>query len=771
MHLDAQERQFCCPACRTVAEIIHQDGLEDYYRLRETPGNRPDSAGQTTHPFDNPAFARSLVTPSASGDCAANFAVEGLHCAACAWLIESRLNHLPGVHAAQVSLNDQSLGLQWNPAKHTLGQLAQTVEALGYRLSPWHPEALLELQQRENRSSLQRLGIAGLAMMQTGMLAAALYTGGDAMEREWRELFRWVSLVFTLPVATWSAWPFYRNAINGLRQGVATMDLPVALAISGAFLASIIGTVLHTTHVYFDSVAMFTFLLLTGRHIEMRLRHRNRQQSLIRSNSLPWQAERLTRQGDSHTETVPALSLQAGDRVLVKPGAAVPVDGVIVHGQSSVSEAVLTGEPMPLHRTTGDTVLAGSINHEQALIVEAITSQPSSRVALMQQHLQQALSAKPTTVQLADRWSSVFVMVVIACAAATAAAWWNSGLDQAMAATLAVLVASCPCALSLATPTALTAATHALARRGALITRAHVLETLPHVQRAFFDKTGTLTRGEIRIQETRLAGKLDADDCLRIAASLEQHSSHPIANAFRHPHASPAHNIAQHTGLGVSGTVNGVVYRLGQATWLHAPAPDKQAHWVGLADPEQVLAWFALGDQLRDDAQPAITALQHAGISTGLLTGDRSSQGPAIARQLGMNSVQTGASPDDKQSVIAQEQARNARVMMVGDGVNDAAVLNRADVSFAMAGATPLARLQSDVLLIKDELGLIVTTYKTALRTRRIIRQNLFWAAAYNISVIPLAAMGFVPPWLAAIGMSASSLLVTCNAMRLTRMP
>jgi len=766
--IDGQSRAFCCPACQTVAGIIHHNGLDNYYRLRDKPGNRPEHSDDDAHPFDNPEFQSQLVNTDAAQHCSARLAVEGLHCAACAWLIESRLQHRDGVLDAHVSLSDQSLWIHWKPGSQSLGRLARDVEQLGYRLSPWHPEALLQMQHRENRSSLQRMGVAGLAMMQTGMMAAALYAGDDgSMEARWRDLFRWVSLLFTLPVATWAAWPFYRNALAGLRERTATMDLPVSLAIAGAFLASVIGTLWHSEHVYFDSVAMFTFLLLAGRHLEMRLRHRNRQHSLIRSSTLPWQAHRVEDSG--HTSTVPAISLSAGDRVQVLPGEAIPLDGIIESGQSSISEAVLTGESLPQSRGPGDHVLAGTINHDQILVLRATTRQQQSRVALMQQHLQQALSSKPATVQMADRLSSVFVIVVIACAALTAFYWWDTGADAAMAATLAVLVASCPCALSLATPTAMSAATYALAQRGVLITRAHVLETLPRIRRALFDKTGTLTHGDLRVHAVHTCDDHNAETCLRIAAALERDSNHPVAHAFVHEDAPLASDCQQHPGMGVSGIIDGIRYRLGHAGFLGSQAPDSDHHWTGLADAQHVLAWFALQDNLRDDAADTINRLRAQGISTGLLTGDPSLQGQRIAAALHMDSVQAGASPEDKQQAIRDEQSRGLQVMMVGDGVNDAAVLSTADVSFAMAGATPLARLQSDVLLMKDQLTLVLATLETAHRTRHIIRQNLVWAAAYNTSIIPLAAMGWVPPWLAAIGMTTSSLLVTLNAMRLMR--
>lgn len=771
--VDGAEQAFCCPACRAVATSIIDSGLGDYYRLRDEPGNRPDTNDPyTQHPLDNPSFQQELVTREDNGECSARFALGGLHCAACVWLIESRLQKLPGVTEARVHLGEQRLSLRWRPEQQSPGKLAHAVESLGYHLTPWHPERLLELQRQESRQSLQRLGIAGLAMMQTGMLAMAFYVGDFRdMEPQWRDLLRWVSFLFTAPVATWASWPFYRAAWNGIRHRTATMDLPVALAIASAFIASVVNTLIHGQHVYFDSVGMFAFFLLAGRHVEMSLRHRNRQDSLVSGHTLPWKAHRLERPDmGSPMQTVPALSIRPDDWLLVRPGEAVPVDGVIVAGQSSLSEAVLTGESLPVTRGPGDTITAGTLNHEQALVIRASSAQQGSRIAQMQAQLEQALSSKPPMAQLADRLASLFVIGILLAAAITAVAWWPVSPSQAFENTLAVLVASCPCALSLATPTALTAATYALAKQGFLITRPHVLETLPRITLAIFDKTGTLTRGELVVRETRATPPHTAGDCLAIAAALECASDHPVARAFL-PWAGPckASDIHYHTGAGASGTVDGTRYRIGQAGFLGFMAPDTDGHWIGLADGQQVLAWFALEDALREDAPPLLQSLQATRLRTTLLTGDRSAQGERLGRALQFDEVQTGASPEGKQTYIRARQAAGEIVMMVGDGVNDAAVLGSANVSVAMAGAAPLARLQADCLLTRPSLSLIATARSKALQTRRIIRENLCWAAGYNALAVPLAAMGWVPPWIAAIGMSASSLLVVANAARLAR--
>lgn len=774
--LDGEERAFCCPACQSVAEIIHQDGLDDYYRLRETPGNRPSPDADGEHPFDNAIFAQQLLQQDDHGHCRARFAVEGLHCAACAWLIESRLSQLPGLATANVSLNDQSLSVEWDARQLSAGQIARRVEQLGYGLSPWHPEAVLALQQREYRASLLRLGVAGIAMMQTGILAIALYLGDyQDIEPQWRELLRWVSLLFALPVATFSAWPFYRNAFNGLRHGETVMDLPVSLAIGGAFIASCAATVWQHEHVYFDSVVMFTFFLLTGRHLEMVLRHRNRRDSLVDHQALPWQACRLDTDHDHREERIPAMLVRAGDRILVKPGEAVPVDGLIHEGRSALNESVLTGESLPVLRGPGEAVLAGSTNTEQALVIVAAGSQAESRIARMHQQLSQALSSKPAFAILADRLASRFVMVVIAAAAVT---YWYSlplGFETALTRVLAVLVASCPCALSLATPSALAAASHALAKAGYLVTRAHVLETLPAITRIVFDKTGTLTEGRLSISEVICTDRLGREDALSIAAALEQHSNHPVARAFTAVRSVSAHDviasdIQQHPGMGVSGRIGQALYHLGHGDFLGIDPPDQERHWVGLSDAEGLLAWFALQDRLRDDAASTIAALREKGFAIELLTGDRSGEALRIGQALGIDRITAGSSPQAKQSHILHLQQQGERVLMVGDGVNDAAVLATADVSVAVADATSLARLQADAILTRPALALLLTAHQQALATRRIIRENLAWAAGYNATVIPLAAMGWIPPWLAAIGMSSSSLLVIGNAMRLSRM-
>jgi Cu2+-exporting ATPase len=773
----ARARDFCCAGCQAVAQTIVDSGLEDYYRDREQHADAASAlVPESLKAFDawnHPAAQKDVVRrdgPMARSE----LTLQNLSCAACAWLIEKKLQQEAGVAEAVVNLSTHRLHLAWDSTATSLGHLLATLAGIGYRAQPYRRDAHSEQLRRESRTLLKRLAVAGFGMMQVMMFAGSLYVGDShGIEAEYRDYLNWISLLITAPVFAYAGWPLYRSAWNALRQRQLNMNVPVSLALLAAFGASLAATLLGRGDTYYDSVTMFIFFLLTSHYLEMQARRRAGDTAAGLLALAPELATRLTDHGVH--EVIAARELRVGDRVLVKPGETVPADARVLEGASAVSEALLTGEPLPVVKNPGDDVIGGSINSEGALLLQVQREAGEGTLGTLARLLDRALADKPELARQADAVAQHFVAVVLLFSALVFAAWWQ--VDSAAHAfwiTLAVLVATCPCALSLATPVALTSATGALAARGFLISRGHVLETLARATHVVFDKTGTLTTGRLHLeQQQTLRG--DAAQALRLVCALEQRSEHPVAQAFQALQCAdlpPVQDMEHRVGAGVSGTIAGRRYRFGHARFVLGDAAtraDLETLW--LADDDGALAAFRLSDTLRPEAATVIAQLQARGLQTWLLSGDRAQTPYRMGEQLGMQRACGGLSPAEKRDRVQALQQSGAVVVMVGDGINDAPVLGQAHVSVAMASGTDLARLSADSLLLRDDLRLLVTARDQARRGGRVIRQNLGWALAYNLSVLPLAALGWLPPWAAALGMSASSLVVVGNALRLRRLP
>jgi Cu2+-exporting ATPase len=613
-------------------------------------------------------------------------------------------------------------------------------------------------------------------------LSEALYLGdGPVTENEFRPFFNWVSLLLTSPVLLYSAQPFFRGAWNDLRHGRAGMDVPVTLGIVTAFLASLWATFTGEGVTYYDSVTMFVFFLLGGRYLELMARKRAAEVSENLVQALPAMATRLS-EGARQEELVPVAELEPDDRVLVRPGENIPADGMVLEGRSSVDESLLTGESLPLPKTVGAAVIGGSINIESPLIVRVDKVGQDTALSSILRLLDRAQTEKPRLAQLADRLAGWFVAAVLVLAAATALYWWRHDITQWLPATIAVLVVTCPCALSLATPAALTAATGSLTRLGLLATRGHALETLARATHFVFDKTGTLTLGRPRLLATHTFASLAAAECLQCAAALEQHSEHPIAQALLAAAVTgAARDVINTPGAGIRGTINGEGFYLGTPQFIDeqtgkAPAPGvlvdlrrDGATVILLATRTQLCAAFVLADALRPGAAALIRGLKQQGKKVILLTGDHEQAAQRVARELGIDEVGFDLKPADKLARVKALQQQGAVVAMIGDGINDAPVLAAAQVSIAMGRATHIAAASADMVLLSQHLPHLLDGIHTAQRTLGIIRQNLAWALAYNLLAVPAAALGYVAPWLAALGMSLSSLLVVANALRLVR--
>lgn len=769
-------RPMCCPGCQAVAETIMECGLASYYDHRTAPGTKgdlvPEELAALTH-YDLAEVQQDFVTDSGTLR-EIQLTVEGLTCAACAWLIERHLMTLTGLRYINVNTTTHRARIKWDPDQLSLSDILKGFAQIGYRAYPFQTHQQEALYAKEVRSYMFRLALAGLGSMQVMMCAVALYMDlFISVEDEFMVYFKWISLLLSTPIMIYSAQPFYVGAWRSLKQGHLSMDVSVSLALIGAFIASMWATVFNTGEVYYDSITMFVFFLLLGRFLELRARRKASESSSNLARLVPIMATRIDDEGEHE---VAAKTLQVGDRVRVLAGATLPADGIIVEGQASLNESMLTGEQLPLLKQPGDQVYAGTINTDAPLQIRVSHRIEESRIAQIMRLQDHALDDKPAIAQMADQLSRHFILVLLIIAAAVWTFWHFHQPDQAFWVTLAVLVATCPCALSLATPTALTSATANLTRNGILLRRGHVLDVLTKANRIVMDKTGTLTTGEISLTGTTTLAEMDETQCLAIARAMEAQSEHPIARAFRLPVDSisvlpSAREITPVIGHGITALVDGVRYRIGSARWLGLDQAQERGRGLAiyLADEQQVLARFNLEDTLRPDARALIAAFKAAGLQTTVLTGDSSLQADEIARELGVDELVKGVSPDGKLAYLKAREAQGDISIMVGDGINDAPVLAGAHASFAMAGGTDLAKNSADAILLADDLSRLLEARVLAMRTRKIIIENFAWSIGYNLLVLPLAACGWLPPYLAAAGMSLSSLIVVTNSMRLNR--
>jgi len=781
VEIRGQPRPMCCHGCEAVARAIVAGGLGGFYDHRTAPAPTPEelipAALRRMDVYDQARLQQSFVQFEQGSVRQASLILEGITCAACVWLNEHYLSRLPGVLELQVNYSTHRARVRWDDGRIHLSDILKAVASIGYVAHPFDPSRQEALQQKERSRALRRLAVAGLGAMQVMMVAVALYAGDySGMALDMRAFMRWVSLVITLPVVVYSGGIFFRSAWRDLRHRRLGMDVPVSLAIGAALLASIWHTVANAGPVYYDSVSMFTFFLLGSRFLEMGARHRAGQAAEELVRLLPATATRLSAGGD---EAVAVADLVPGDRVRVRPGETVPADGIVEEGTSSVDESLLTGESLPRARGAGDSLVGGTLNVESPLVMRIEKVGEDTVVSAIVRLLDRAQAEKPRVALLADRVAVWLVAGLLVLAAVVALYWWQHDPGRAFAITLSVLVVTCPCALSLATPAAVTAATGALTRAGLLTTRGHALETLARATHLVLDKTGTLTRGQLQLSETRALRGLDPCRALAIASALERSSEHPVAQvlASADSGALSATGVSARPGQGVEGRVNDRLYRVGSPRFVAAlsgeppaaAAPGLAATRVALGDERGVIAWFLLSDELRSDAATTLACLQRLGLHTELLSGDASGPVRAAAERLGVAEYRWGMSPQDKLDRIRALQAEGAVVAMVGDGVNDAPVLAAAQVSLAMGSGTSLAHASADMVLLSERLGHLATGVIQARRTVRIIRQNLAWALLYNALAVPLAAAGWVAPWMAAIGMSLSSLVVVGNALRLKR--
>ncbi len=792
VEFDGQRREMCCAGCQAVAQAIVAGGLVDYYRHRDAMPESPREAIpqelQELGLFDHPDVQKNFVRPIGEHEREATLILEGITCAACVWLNEQHIARQRGVTAVDINYATRRARVRWDERLIKLSQILEAIAAIGYRAHPYDAAKSELLAQKERRAALWRLFVAGFGMMQVMMYAVPVYLAEEGtMTADIEQLMRWASLVLTLPVVLYSAAPFFSHALRDLKLRRVGMDIPVALGVGSAFAASVWATLTASGEVYFDSVAMFVFFLLGGRFLEMVARQKAARGVEELARVLPAFASRYSEYPDGELERVAVSELASGNVVLVSPGQIIPGDGSVIEGTSSADESLLTGESRPVEKRLGDMVIGGSMNIGSPLTLRIDRVGESTRLASIQRLMERAAVEKPKVVEMADRIAARFVGVLLILALATGAWWWWHDPSQALWVFVAVLVVSCPCALSLATPAVLTVATGVLSRNGILVTRGHAIETLARASHFVFDKTGTLTEGRPALMGMLAPGMLTPHQALSLAAEMEAGSEHPIGRALceaagklpenRSDGVSAIHAI---TGQGIEAEWQDKNLRLGSPAFvgaLHGLAlPGGCLDWqaggdmvIALGNSDGWLAVFRLSDRPRAGAAEAMATLREHGLQLFALSGDAPETVARVATDLGIESAMGGMTPEGKLGVIQRLQAGGATVAMVGDGVNDAPVLAQAHVSVAMGAGTDLARSQGDVVLLSNDLGHLAVGVAISRRTLRIIRQNLGWAFAYNVIAIPLAMTGWVTPWLAGIGMSASSLLVVLNALRLQR--
>jgi Cu2+-exporting ATPase len=781
LEIEGEVRSMCCLGCQAVAQAIVENGLQEYYRHRTAM----PATGHELIPaelsklalYDHPEIQKSFVIENDPHIKQASLILEGITCAACVWLNERHLQQLAGVKAVQVNYANHRARISWDDREIQLSRILKEIQLLGYNAHPYNALKQEELRRKGRSRDIRRIAVTGLSAAQVMMLAVALYAGAAlGMDESTAHLLRYVSLLLTLPVFLYTAVPFYISAWHAIKSRYLNMDVPVSLAIITAFAGSVWITLRGEGVVYYDAITMFTLFLLSTRFLERNAREKSVEATENLLKLVPAMSLRLR---DGQQEVVAVLDLVAGDIILVKPGEAVAADGEVAAGISSVDEALLTGESRAVQKEIGDLVIAGSINLEGPLEVRVTGTGENTVLAGIVRLLDRAVAEKPRLALLADQIAGHFTYVLLALTLAVALAWWWHDPDMVLEIVLAVLVVTCPCALSIAAPAAFAAAGSHLLKQGILLTRGHALETLAKVTHVVFDKTGTLTFGKPKLNQVLPFGTLDAHACLRLAASLEQASEHPLAQSFlERIGRNELHSVTEaqnFPGKGVTGLIAGQRYTLGNRMLSPLTLAQEEltldvapgATMVWLCDEQKVLAAFEISDELRPDAKGLIDELKSHGLAVSILSGDSNQAVQHFAARLGITDYQGALHPEDKLSAMKAMQAGGAVVAMVGDGVNDAPVLAGADVSLAMGGGTQVARASSDIVLLSEKLPDIWRALRAGQSTMTVMRQNFVWAAGYNLLALPFAAMGYIPPWLAALGMSVSSLVVVLNALRL----
>lgn len=796
--IEGQPRHFCCSGCKAVCEAIYQAGLQGFYQ--RTPDGAclapPPEIPQELALYDMDEVQEEFIGELGE-ERDIHLLVEGIHCAACVWLIEHSLNALPGVIQAQVNLSGKRLHVKWHNEQISLSRIIERMGRIGYAAVPYDPEVAEGALKRQNRTLLYRMAFAAFGMMNLLWISIALYAGADS--GEFRDMFHWVGFALATPVLLYSGYPFYQGAWSGLRNFHLGMDLPIAIGSSITYLYSVYVTVggSRTGEVYFDTVVNFLFVILVGRYLEAISK---RQAVAATQRLLDLQPRVATVLREDKEMVVPVRAVSAGEIVLVKPGDRLPVDGVVVGGQSSVDEAMLTGESVPVVKSNGDTVSAGTINGHGMLQVRMTGSLKHTALGRIIRLVEEAQASKAPIQCVADQVVPWFVAATLGLASVTFLWWMHSSLEVALLAATSVLIITCPCAFGLATPMSIAVASGLGAKFGILVKTGEVLETLSAINHVVFDKTGTLTEGRLSVVAIYLDG-IDwqasqgqavppaIKTLLGKVAAVERYSEHPTAQAVLTwtetlgipGSAEAASQFSYQPGLGVAGMVEDQQILVGNSAWLDAKQVLRNPRLEAIAErldgagigsvrvavAGQEVALLAIEDRIRPEAEQMISGLKAEGVELTLLSGDRRPVAEAIARRLGGMEVIAEVLPEDKDQVIRELQEGGRRVAMVGDGINDAPALVRADVGIAMGSGTDVSIASADIVLMRGDLQKVRLAIGLSRRTLLTIRQNIGISIVYNIIMVPLAMAAIVTPLVAAVSMPLSSLAVIGNSARI----
>jgi len=782
-----RQQALCCNGCLAAVQFIHDLNLDAFYRFRE----QCQVEGSASHQQQS-LSAAALAPATEQLDetrCRVSLLIPDVRCAACIWLMEKAVSQMPGVHSISASFATQRLQVEFD-ASTSAQAIAERVHRLGYEVRPDMPDAAREAYQQTRRSMLMRLGIAGIGMMQVMMFALAAYVAGPGgMEPAYESLLRWASLALTTPVVFYSAMLFHVNAWHAIRNRSLVMDVPVSIAILAAWSLSTWNTMTHGAEVYFDTATMFTFFLLIGRYVELVSRYRFQQSRDLLTRLLPADVTLVTRSaggadgagGPEQHHDIPYSAIRKDDLLRVIPGAVVPVDGIVVTGRSAVSEAAFTGEPMPVSKSPGSRVLAGAMNHDGELLVRADNTPEHFLIRQIARLYDQASQYRPRWSQLADRTARVFVAAVLVLAVGAGLFWYLQGSSDYAIIAMTVLVVACPCALSLATPVAYTVAVAAMRKHGVIIRNGAFLERAAETDTLVFDKTGTLTEASLNVSDVVPLTDMSGDQCLAVATAMERHSQHPIARAFNADTTIAVSSADVAPGNGVEAIIDGETWRIGKPAYVCQLFADQtglrlpggradHGLWILLGNSTGPVAWFTLQDKSRPGIADIMNCLHAKGYQTAIYTGDPSRSRASIAQEFGARTVITAMSPDQKIDAVRELTTKGRRVMMIGDGINDAGAMAAADTSLAVSPRDVVVQNSADATVLGDALQVLPDILRFARKSRRIIRQNVGWSVTYNFTVIPFALAGMVPPWLAALGMSLSSVLVIANASRLGRL-
>ncbi len=773
----------CCVGCEAVATTIINADLSNYYHDRSAPTGVAGlaEANDQLAAFDLPAIQSQYVrTESTGGTQSAALYIDGVTCNACLWLAEAALRRVPGVTSADINYVTHRAEMTWHTNQASLTVIVEAIARVGLRGIPVASGERQALRAQSKRDALKQLGVALLAMMQVMMFTVPLYfTVSDDISPDAQSLMRWASLLLTLPVVAYSARPFWIGALRDWQTRHVSMDSPIALAIAATFITSLWSLAVGHGALYFDSITMFVFLLLTSRYLEAGIRDRALSRIERLTNAAPAVALRLTGYpGNQQISEIASAELCTGDVILIATGQIIAADAILLEGASEVDESIITGESRAVTHTVGAALIGGTVNLGAPLIARVERVGSASTLASVARMAERSLGGRPQLMALTDRIARVVAPALIAVAVSAGSIWLFINSSQSFNVAVAVLAVTCPCAIALAAPLAYTSATLTIANRGLLISRSHVLETMPQITDVVFDKTGTLTIGKLGISKIETRHDLSCNEALVIAAALEAGAAHPIAQAIKYivgdRFITAATELRLVAGGGVEGVIDGEIYRFGHrdfaCTNIGANIQQHDGAFI-LSRKDVWLATFHADDALKPDAITTVQALQKTGLRVHLVSGDRAAQVNIIAAELGIEKghIRSQQTPLQKLAYIEQLHARGGKVVMVGDGVNDAPVLGAADVSIAMAAGADLPRLTADAVLLSPHLITIPAAIELARRTKNIIKQNFVWAIAYNAIGIPLALANVINPAWAAIGMGVSGLVVVLNSMRLLR--